>query len=175
MNSKSIVSIVGTIAAVLLAVVLLTGCISSSDDDGGIPVADGSDEGAATSTATTPDTQAYVDCMRDQEVAISDPDPETGLPEFDDSVDTSSAAVQAALDACQSLLPAGIRGEAEEQDLDTYLAFAECMRENGLPDFPDPQPGSEGGMFGGADIDRGDPTFQKAAEACGDVLSGEGN
>jgi hypothetical protein len=175
MKRKSLVSIVGIVAAALLAVVLLTGCISSSDDNGGIPAADSSGAGAATSTTTTPDGQAYADCIRGHGIAISDPDPETGLPAFDDSVDMSSAAVQSALDDCQEFLPAGVRGEAEEQDLDTYVAFAECMRENGLPNFPDPQPGSEGGMFGGAEVDRSDPTFQKATEACGDVLSGEGN
>ncbi|RIQ22803.1 hypothetical protein DY240_13425 [Jiangella rhizosphaerae] len=50
------------------------------------------------------------------------------------------------------------------------LAFAECLRENGL-DVPDPEPGQRGGFggFGGSgalgdDVD--EETFQAAMEAC---------
>jgi hypothetical protein len=157
----------------LLAVTFLSGCGSSPDS--GIPTADGSGEGSVQEpdASHVPDAQVYAQCMRDHGVDMSDPDPATGLPQFGDAVDTSSAAVQSALEACQDLMPAGIRGESGNDDLDAYLAFSACMRENGLPDFPDPQPGAEG-MFPDAGIDRNNATFLQATEACQDLLGGTG-
>ncbi|MFI6426327.1 hypothetical protein [Promicromonospora sp. NPDC050880] len=156
-------------AGTLMAALLLTGCTApGTTPDAG----SGTTAGTGDPAQPTPDAQAYAQCMRDHGVEVSDPDPETGLPQFADSVDPSSAAVQDAMEQCQDLLPAGIRGETSGQDMDVYLAFAECMRDNGLPDFPDPQPGPEG-LFGDTGIDRADPTYQQAAEACGDILSGE--
>jgi hypothetical protein len=53
----------------------------------------------------------------------------------------SDMVFQAALEQCQTLLPPGPEptapptGEVEKSRL-----FAKCMRENGAPDFPDPDP-----------------------------------
>ena len=55
------------------------------------------------------------------------------------SVDTSSAAFERALTACKSLEPAGFTGtKATPRQRTARLAFARCVRENGVPDFPDP-------------------------------------
>lgn len=48
------------------------------------------------------------------------------------------------------------------------LAFAQCMRENGIPDFPDPV--ADGISLGGTGIDRNTPEFKAAAKACGHLL-----
>lgn len=159
-------------AGAFLTAALLTGCGSADD-----PVPQGTStsspqSGSGTSGSTEPSGQAFADCMRGHGVDMSDPDPSTGIPEFGDSVDPASSEVQAALDACQDLMPGGVRGQQDEQDLGVYLAFSECMRENGLPDFPDPQPGPNG-MFGDSGVDRNDPAYQQAAAACHDVLAGE--
>jgi hypothetical protein len=173
----------GSIAALLLLTIgLLTGC-GNADDEGGIPTANAptqgaesphSSEGTNPTTAAEPGGLAFADCMRDHDVAMSDPDPQTGVPQIAESEDMDSSKVQAAVEACQHLAPAGVRGagEQEEQDLDLYLEFSQCMRENGLPEFPDPQPSSEG-MFSHADIDRESPAYQAATKACSDILSGE--
>jgi hypothetical protein len=66
-------------------------------------------------------------------------------------------------------------GTAEEQ----ALAFAQCMRDNGV-DFPDPTVDSEGnlsfeGAFGQSQdggFDPGDTSFRDAQEACGDLMEG---
>lgn len=123
------------------------------------------------SESQTPDAYAYAACMREHGIDMSDPDPKTGLPTIDDSVDPQSAKFLEAQEACGHLLPGGIRGEQEPTDQSVYLEFAQCMRENGMPDFPDPQPGSGEGMFPGAD--RNDPAFAKAAEKCQHILAGE--
>jgi hypothetical protein len=56
------------------------------------------------------------------------------------SLDPSSAAWQNAIGACEDLQPPGFTGDeevtAEEQE--TRLEFAQCMRDNGVEDFPDP-------------------------------------
>jgi hypothetical protein len=50
--------------------------------------------------------------------------------------------------------PAGADPEAESDPLDQAQLLVECMRENGVPDFPDPQ--SDGGFdtddFAGLDL-----------------------
>jgi hypothetical protein len=52
---------------------------------------------------------------------------------------------------------------------DRGLAFAKCMRENGVKKFPDP--GNDGSQIIGKDsgIDPQSPEFKKAEEACKDV------
>jgi hypothetical protein len=60
---------------------------------------------------------------------------------------------------------------ASEEDLEEQaLAFSECMRENGVPDFPDPEIEDGGirmrvgGPDGGGEIDQ--EAMEKAMEAC---------
>ncbi|MGF7237897.1 MAG: hypothetical protein ACQSGP_23490, partial [Frankia sp.] len=123
--------------------------------------------------SVAPSAQAYTQCMRDHGVQMSDPDPKTGQPKFDPSVSPNSATVKAALAACKDLLPAGTRGGGITQNMGAYLAFSACMRQHGLPGFPDPQPGPKG-LFPDTGIDRDSPTFQKAATACQSFLDQAG-
>ena len=88
---------------------------------------------------------------------------ESGIVRLDDS--DSGTATVAAVDA----------GTAEEQ----AIAFAQCMRDNGV-DFPDPTVDADGspifsGAFGGGEEGEFDPqgtSFQDAMTACGDLLEG---
>jgi Pectinacetylesterase len=57
--------------------------------------------------------------------------------------------------------PAGSPPDAGEPDL---LAFSQCMRDNGIADFPDPGP--DGLVVDGLDIDPESPQFKAAEEAC---------
>jgi len=60
------------------------------------------------------------------------------------------------------------------------LDFAQCMRDNGLPDFPDPVVGSDGSLSFGfrgqgaadAGIDPRSDEFQTAMSACSDLIQG---
>lgn len=69
-------------------------------------------------------------------------------------------------------------GEAvETNDEDAILAFAACMRENGIEDFEDPDVSADGNVqfrFGGggaaSDVDR--ETVQAARELCSEYLDG---
>jgi len=47
------------------------------------------------------------------------------------------------------------------------VAFAECMRSHGVPNFPNPNPNGNGPVFGpGSGIDPTSPQFQHGLEAC---------
>jgi hypothetical protein len=100
--------------------------------------------------------------------------------------------LQAAMEACQDLRPAGaggggammgaggMAGAGGFADEEQALAFARCMRENGVPDFPDPNPDSGGvrivtreGSEGG--LNPNDPRFQAAMQTCrASILEGSG-
>jgi hypothetical protein len=55
------------------------------------------------------------------------------------SLDPNSPAFVEALRACKSLEPAGFTGSRRSPDQTrAALKFAQCIRENGVPDFPDP-------------------------------------
>jgi hypothetical protein len=130
---------------------------------------------ATTTTAPASGGDAtFASCMRDEGIDMADPDPTTGIAALGPGVDRGSKAYKDAMAACAHLLPAGRgSGHAGTHDLDQYRAFAACMRENGFPDFPDPQPGS-GGMFAGAGIDRENPAFRQASKTCAPTLPGAG-
>jgi hypothetical protein len=55
------------------------------------------------------------------------------------SVDTSSAAFKQAIAACKDLQPGGFTGHKRSaQEQEAALKFAQCIRDNGVKDFPDP-------------------------------------
>jgi hypothetical protein len=136
------------------------------------------DAGSATSaSAGTEQAVKYAECMRDNGVSeFPDPDA-SGELTIDGvlngtSVDPSSAAWKQATAACDDLQPAGFTGDHDVSDAEQALRlqFAQCMRENGVPDFPDPGrddplidtrkiPSAAGGL----------DAINAAADACGDI------
>jgi hypothetical protein len=55
----------------------------------------------------------------------------------------------------------------------SFLAFSECMRSHGVPNFPDPGP--EGGLnIGGTGINPFSPSFKAAQATCNKLLPGGG-
>ena len=79
------------------------------------------------------------------------------------------AKFEAAQKACRQYLPNG--GEPPKLDaeqLEKMRTYARCMRENGVPDFPDPQP--EGGLRiergPNSGIDPDSQAFKSAQAAC---------
>ena len=58
------------------------------------------------------------------------------------SLDTSTPAFKQAISACKSLEPAGFTGgKRSSQQQQAALKFAQCIRANGVQDFPDPANG----------------------------------
>jgi hypothetical protein len=58
------------------------------------------------------------------------------------SLDTSTPAFTQAISACKDLEPAGFMGSTRSpQQQSAALKFAQCIRANGVSDFPDPAAG----------------------------------
>jgi hypothetical protein len=98
------------------------------------------------SAATVAHSKAvkFAECMRNNGVSgFPDPDASGSLT-VDAvangwSVDTNSAAWKEAIAGCKDLEPAGFTGgKVTPSQRTARLAFAKCVRESGVPDFPDP-------------------------------------
>jgi hypothetical protein len=129
------------LAMVAMVAVISAGCGGTST----AAPAGNTGTGSGTNTAS-PHAKAvkFAECMRTNGVsAFPDPDA-TGALTIDavangSSLDTSSAAFDQALSACKDLEPPGFTGhERNAQEQEGALKFAQCVRENGVKDFPDP-------------------------------------
>jgi hypothetical protein len=134
-----LVALIGLISA---------GCGSNAPSETGTASSSGSDNGSGSAgAANTAREKAvkFAECMRDNGVSEF-PDPDTsGELTIDgvlngSSLDPSTAAWKQAITACKDLQPPGFTGggkrNAKEQD--AAREFAQCIRDNGVKDFPDP-------------------------------------
>jgi hypothetical protein len=147
---------------------------SGGDDSGGSTSSGGGGFGLAMKSQ---DGREFSQCMRSHGVPnFPDPNARGDLTIGPSSgINPGSAKFQAALRACQKVLPNG--GQPTPQQLakarQGALAFSACMRSHGVPDFPDPTFSSGGGGIGigvhisaGGDLNPQSPTFQAAQQAC---------
>jgi hypothetical protein len=90
----------------------------------------------------------FAECMRDNGITeFPDPDA-SGELTIDgvvngSSLDPGAPAWEEAIGACKGLQPPGFVGDQDVSDdeREMRLAFARCMRETGVEDFPDPVDG----------------------------------
>jgi hypothetical protein len=90
------------------------------------------------------------------------------------SLDPSTPAWEQAISACRDLQPSGFTGHRRSADQqEAALAFAQCMRDNGIEDFPDPP--ADGALIDTTRIPSAAgkgalkiPGFQAAMDACRD-------
>ncbi|CAM5722837.1 hypothetical protein [Streptomyces fumanus] len=167
------VTLVAAFAAVGL---LVTACGGDDGDDGdnkgGVAAASPNNSESAKQGG---DSQkkgplAYAKCMRANGVPnFPDPDANGGLKIEGDKVGLGTPAYEKAAEKCKSYNSAPAPEAAPDRE--AALKYAKCMRENGVPKFPDPN--SEGGT----DIDRDKlgvditgPVFKKADDKCKGVL-----
>jgi hypothetical protein len=125
--------------------------------------------------AGEPDPLAYAQCMRDQGITnFPDPDSEGNLSIDGDTlgVDPQSPQFEAAEEACEYLNPPPPASEQPDIDLDAMLEYAQCMRDEGISAFPDPN--AEGGFELGDAVGIDSPQFEAADEACKHLLPGGG-
>ncbi|MGH8860267.1 MAG: hypothetical protein ACRDVG_03360 [Jatrophihabitantaceae bacterium] len=127
----------------------------------------------------------FAECMRNSGVsAFPDPDP-SGAFTVDgvvngSSLDPNSAAWKNAIGVCKDLEPPGFTGaKVTSQQRTARLEFAKCMRENGVPDFPDPTPNgplidtTRIPSLAGKDP-RTDPGLNAAMHTCGGFAAAAG-
>jgi hypothetical protein len=124
------------LAALVLLAVSVAGCSNAPAGTGISGSSDNTHEKAV----------KFAECMRNNGVN-GFPDPAaSGALTIDavangSSLDTSSATFEQALSACEDLEPPGFTGhERNAQEQQGALKFAQCIRDNGVKDFPDPTP-----------------------------------
>lgn len=163
-------------AAALIATLALAGCAATDSpdvaslDDGDIPSTTEPDD-----SSSGGDGVKFAECMREHGIDV--PDPEAGdgggAVQFALPRDSDSSAMNEAMEACEEFLPNG--GEPMKlspEELAEARKFSECMRENGVEDFPDPDADGSIVIEGGAmDVD---DEFKAAQEACSAHLPGDG-
>ena len=183
-----------TLAAVAMVAMVGAGCADGSAENGNTATGNsnsgaiesaadpGNGNSSGNENATVRDKALrFAACMRDNGVSeFPDPDASGGLT-IDgvlngSSLDPDTPAWREAISACRDMQPPGFTGRkrsAEQQE--AALRFAQCMRDNGIEDFPDPT--EDGPLIdttripsaagrGALDI----PGFQETVETCRDLL-----
>jgi hypothetical protein len=123
------------------------------------------------------DEQAILDlvaCLRDNGLDIPDPQFGPEGPSFADpsvvlSIDFTSDTFIDAMDACEEYLAAvqpEVDPEQQAEQVEQQLVLAECMRREGVDDFPDPDPVAGFTFRDMAFIDPFDRDFQAAFTVC---------
>jgi putative hemolysin len=165
----------------MIALISLVGC-SSPNAPAATSTGSSTAAAAATSTSSsggntnaTTHAQAvkFAECIRDNGVTeFPDPDASGSFAygiKRGSSLDPSTAAWQKAIGACKDLEPPGaLGGKASPQEQKARLKFAQCMRDNGVQDFPDPT--TSGPLIDVQDA-RSIPGFQAAMQKCRDVMA----
>ncbi len=108
----------------------------------------------------------YAQCLRDHGVDVEDPAPGEGIQlRFEGGPNQADDALQ----ACEDLAPPAPPNEDEGDPREDMLAYAQCMRDNGVEKFADPKPGE--GINIGPEVAE-DPDFKEAEETCNEALFG---
>jgi hypothetical protein len=157
------------LAALATVALIGAGCSDEPAENGG----------AANANADYEKAVKFSECMRDHGVSeFPDPDA-SGQLTVDgvvngSSIDPSAPVWEQAMSSCKDLQPPGFTGDeevsAEEQE--TRLEFAQCIRDNGVEDFPDPTEDSplvDTNRIPSAATEEGMTILNAAMETCGDL------
>jgi len=114
-----------------------TGTASSSGTANSSGTASSADTGGTKKATDQDKAVKFAECIRGHGVPhFPDPDAKG---EFVFGIDVSPAVWQKAVDACKDLEPPGaLSGKRSPKQQSAALRFAECIRKNGVKDFPDP-------------------------------------
>ena len=173
MGRPSVRAVSTWLLAALLTVGLAACAIATAGESG---------EAAATNTNPAPVDpeeagRLYAQCMRDNGVPdFPDPgaDGQFSLSHGEGGIDQDDPKFRAAMETCRDLAPGGDhRDTGDPAYVEQMREFSQCMRDNGLPDFPDPD--ADGRLqLGHGEGGYGDPKFQAAMESCQEQLPGGG-
>jgi hypothetical protein len=123
------------LAALAMVALIGAGCSDESAENGG----------ASNANAGQKQAVRFAQCMRDNGVSeFPDPDASGELTVDGvlngSSIDSDAPAWKKAIGACKDLQPPGFTGDEDvsDEEQQVRLEFAQCMRDNGVEDFPDP-------------------------------------
>ncbi|SCF94902.1 hypothetical protein [Streptomyces sp. Ncost-T10-10d] len=156
----------GVVAACLIAAAVVLSATACSGDGGGSGSGTKSG-GSASGTKKTNEDQAleHRKCLREQGLDIPEPKPgEDSRGITIKGGGKSKTEMEKAFKACQDKAVGGGAKEITQAQKDKMLAFARCMRKNGI-DMPDPK--FDGGMAQAPSVQQKDmKKFEKANAAC---------
>jgi hypothetical protein len=163
------------LAALAMLAVIVAGCSN--------PPAGTGSSGSNGAATTREKAMKFSECMREN--GVSDfPDPDaSGAFTIEaiangSSVDTSSGAFTRALTACEDLEPPGFYGETRSpEQQEAVLEFAQCIRDNGVKDFPDPaidEPPVDTNRIPSSATPSGMAILNAAMQKCGDIVVAAG-
>ncbi|MFJ8577279.1 hypothetical protein [Micromonospora sp. NPDC093277] len=158
----------------LLLGLSITGCARTDQDGDQVATAGGGGATASPSASvmqvSDEDRQReFAKCMRENGMPDF-PDPEPGggggfrvkIPAGQDR-----DKAQAAMEKCRDLMPnGGKQVKLDPEQVEKVRQLAKCMRENGVPNFPDPGPDGAIELKGDAGFDPQSPSVQAALEKC---------
>jgi hypothetical protein len=158
------------LAMIAMVAVISAGC-------GGTGSSGNTSTASSDSTATTADIHAqgvkFADCMRENGVPDF-PDPDASG-DFVYGVSVSPEQWMKTLDACKDLQPPGsLSADRTPEQQSAALEFAQCVRDNGVPDFPDPvngEPLIDTYKIPSSDTEAGMEILNAATEKCGDLIA----
>jgi hypothetical protein len=160
------------LAALAMVALIGAGCSDAPDENG---------SAGNTNAANQEQAVKFAECMRDNGVSeFPDPDA-SGTLTIDgvlngSSLDPSSAEWQNAIAACEDLQPPGFTGDEEvtASEQEARLEFAQCIRDNGVEDFPDPAPDEplvDTNQIPSAATEGGMTILNAAMQTCGDLAA----
>jgi hypothetical protein len=143
----------------------------SSSSANNAPASTGS-SGGNTTASKREKAVKFAECVRSHGVPHF-PDPDASG-SFNFGVDVSEAAFTAAVNACKALQPPGtLSSKRSTTQQSAALRFAQCVRANGVPDFPDPvngQPLIDTNRIPSSNQSGGMTILNAATHKCGSVL-----
>jgi hypothetical protein len=174
-------------ALALAGLIGLAGAGCGSDEPGGSGAAGGTDAAGSTmsATGTTGSTASagknlskqekavkFAECMRANGVPhFPDPDPKG---DYNFGVDVTPEVFTKAVDTCKALKPPGaLSAKRTPKQQSASLRFAQCVREHGVKDFPDPvngEPLIDTYKIPSSNKPGGMTILNAATSACGAIL-----
>ncbi len=162
------------LAPVAMVALIIAGCGSNAPSE----TSTAGNSGSAGSTGRTKQATA-----QDKAVKLAECIRAHGVPHFPDpdakgdfafGIDVSPAVWRKAVDACKDLAPPGaFSGKRSPKQQSAALRFAECVRENGVKDFPDPANGEpliDTTRIPSSDRPGGMTILNAATHKCGSIL-----
>ncbi|MEU5863088.1 MULTISPECIES: hypothetical protein [unclassified Nonomuraea] len=153
--------------ALAAAALFLTACgAQESGSDVASVTGTGARPSAGASATTDRSEQAvkYTTCLREQGLDMPDPGPDGRMEMKFDKSSGGPEKVQKAMEACKQFQPEGMTSGkgGDPKQAENMRKQAQCMRDNGVEAFPDP----EGGMVRINREVAEDPDFKSAQEKC---------
>jgi hypothetical protein len=172
------------LALVGLIGLVSAGCGSNESSSGAAGGTDTVSATGATSSSATADNSAdknlskqekavkFAECMRANGVPnFPDPDPKG---EYNFGVDVTPEVFTKAVSACKALKPPGaLSAKRTPKEQSASLRFAQCIREHGVKDFPDPvngEPLINTYKIPSSNKPGGMAILDAAIDACGTIL-----